>query len=645
MLAPFGKYLLDEEIARGGMARVYLARLRGLGGFEKTLVVKQILPDLARDPRFVQMFVDEAKTLVRMTHPNIVPVYELGIVDGVYFLAMEHIEGATLAEILPSGPLTPAEAAHIGLHVCDALHYAHQKFGVVHRDVTPRNVIIDGEGHARLLDFGIAAPVESVVPPALEESLKEGRTSVFGSYGYMSPEQARGRSLGPATDVFSLGAVLYESITGKAAFLRASVEATAEALLDGPRPTLRGRDGVTDDFAAIVDDMMRLAPEERPDAASAGKRLRGFLASAQPEGVAPEVGARVIATRSRLKRPHNDSSEIDEDREPSHVVRTLATSPVLDAMLEGTGEIATGAIDRPVARAAQVPEHTTGAVRTSAIERAPAKREEPEEDSSVVRTVAIPRVSSPPAAPAEIASDIDDAEPTTVSIRLSEPPKAKPSEESDAHTQTPARQRDARPAALRESTQGHDGSTEPRRKLLLPMLGLALIAVVASVGVPWIGSLDEAATVEPRTSLPTASNRQGQIERAPQHPAHVADPGHEDPPVEPVAPTPPEPRRTPELTTPQVTRTEHPERTPSVEPRATGTLTINALPWADVSLDGRAFGHTPRRNVTVPAGSHTIELSCPPLGRSHRMTTRVVAGASQRIVVNLQTDPPTVTQQ
>src|SRR5690606_2719181 len=109
----FGRYLLDEEIARGGMSRVFAARLRGVGGFEKRLVVKQIRPELARDPRFVSMLVDEANTLVQMSHPHIAPVFELGVVDGVYFLAMEYVDGATLAQVLESGPLAPGLAAHL----------------------------------------------------------------------------------------------------------------------------------------------------------------------------------------------------------------------------------------------------------------------------------------------------------------------------------------------------------------------------------------------------------------------------------------------------------------------------------------------------------------------------------------------------
>src|SRR5262245_53137130 len=120
-LQHFGKYLLDQELARGGMSRVFRARLRGPGGFEKRLVVKQVLPELARDPGFIELFVKEANTLVQMSHPNLVPVYELGVIDGVYFLAMEWVEGATISELLEAGPLAPALVAQLGLHISEAL--------------------------------------------------------------------------------------------------------------------------------------------------------------------------------------------------------------------------------------------------------------------------------------------------------------------------------------------------------------------------------------------------------------------------------------------------------------------------------------------------------------------------------------------
>ena len=135
--------------------------LRGAGGFEKRLVVKQIRDELACDDEFVRRFVEEAKTTVALAHPNIVPVYELGVELGTYFLAMEFVEGVSLAELLRAAPgrLTPHEGAYIGIEVCRALDYAHRRVGVVHRDVTPRNVMVDEEGQIKVIDFGIASPV------------------------------------------------------------------------------------------------------------------------------------------------------------------------------------------------------------------------------------------------------------------------------------------------------------------------------------------------------------------------------------------------------------------------------------------------------------------------------------------------------
>src|SRR3984957_4290245 len=139
----FGKYVLEGELARGGMARLMLATLRGAGGFEKKLVVKQIRDELASDDAFVKRFVDEAKTTVSLSHPNIVPVYELGVEQGTYFLAMELVEGVSVAELLKNGgPPSPEEGAYVGGEVCRALDYAHRRMDVVYRDITPRNVMV-----------------------------------------------------------------------------------------------------------------------------------------------------------------------------------------------------------------------------------------------------------------------------------------------------------------------------------------------------------------------------------------------------------------------------------------------------------------------------------------------------------------------
>src|SRR3954470_947012 len=206
------------------MARVVLATLRGAGGFEKRLVVKQIRDELAFDQQFVRRFVEEAKTTVALSHPNIVPVYELGVEQGTYFLAMELVEGLSIAELLKAHGesgikcvLSPEEGAYVGMEVCRALDYAHRRMKVVHRDITPRNVMIDEEGQIKLIDFGIAAP-----------ALVAGQ-EILGSPGHMAPEQIDGGELGPATDIFAVGVLLMEAWTGKAPFRRATPEECAAA--------------------------------------------------------------------------------------------------------------------------------------------------------------------------------------------------------------------------------------------------------------------------------------------------------------------------------------------------------------------------------------------------------------------------------
>jgi serine/threonine-protein kinase len=320
-LQHFGKYLLDQELARGGMSRVFRARLRGPGGFEKKLVVKQVLPDLARDPSFIELFVKEANTLVQMSHPNLVPVYELGVIDGVYFLAMESVEGATIAELLDDGPLPPALVAQLGAQVAEALRYAHERFQIVHRDVTPRNVIVDEAGHARLLDFGIAAPIGH-----------EGKGELLGSPGYIAPEQLAGEPLGPESDLFSLGAVMYEALQGSAAFPEARKNA-------GSRDSYRPATALPNSDSAVAALVMRLVSIERGDrpksAAEVASTLRTWLAEHFPQGLEQELAARTRQARATGRRRPLPSAEGAAAVSSGRIeVRSLAISPAMQELLQ-----------------------------------------------------------------------------------------------------------------------------------------------------------------------------------------------------------------------------------------------------------------------------------------------------------------------
>src|SRR4051812_11474092 len=183
------------------MAVVWRAKLYGPGGFEKTLVVKQIRDELAQRREFVDLFVAEAKLTVSLTHANIVPVFELGMVEGTYFLALELVDGPPLSAIIDEGPMPPPLAAYIVEQVLRGLDYAHRR-GVVHRDLSSGNVVVSRDGEGKIVDFGIAAPVDARGPAG-------------GSRGYMAPEQEAGAAADARSDLYAVGVLLWELVSGR----------------------------------------------------------------------------------------------------------------------------------------------------------------------------------------------------------------------------------------------------------------------------------------------------------------------------------------------------------------------------------------------------------------------------------------------
>jgi phosphate/phosphite/phosphonate ABC transporter binding protein len=220
-----GRYHLMSRIARGGMAEIYLASERGLAGFERLVVIKRILVHLADDPSFVEMFLREARIIARLNHPNIVHIHELGEDDGDYFIAMEYIQGCTVRELqsfcAAQGVKMPlSAAASITLDACRGAHAAHELrgddgalVGLVHRDISPHNLMLNDAGVVKLLDFGVAKTTTSTGEATFSGSLK-------GKFSYMSPEQVRGAPLDRRSDVFALGIVLWELCTDRTLFQR-----------------------------------------------------------------------------------------------------------------------------------------------------------------------------------------------------------------------------------------------------------------------------------------------------------------------------------------------------------------------------------------------------------------------------------------
>ena len=218
----FGQYALLDRIAVGGMAEVWKARMRGVEGFQKTVAIKRILPHLTDSSDFISMFVDEAKLAAQLSHPNIIHIYDLGKIGQHYYIAMEYVEGQNLRTILNGTaeramPLPVGLVLLIGARLASALDYAHRKrdfdhreMGLVHRDVSPQNVLISYDGDIKLCDFGIAK--------AVANASRTQMGALKGKLQYMSPEQAWGRPVDPRSDIFSLGSLLFEMSTGRRLF-------------------------------------------------------------------------------------------------------------------------------------------------------------------------------------------------------------------------------------------------------------------------------------------------------------------------------------------------------------------------------------------------------------------------------------------
>lgn len=235
-----GRYVLDRKLATGGMAEIWLAHQPGAAGFEKQCVIKRILPHLADDEKFVGMFLDEARLAANLSHPNIGQIFDLGEVDGSYYIAMEYIDGYDLERIIQRSvevnqPVPAAIAARLVADACTALDYAHswvdrtgEHAGIVHRDISPQNILVSRQGVVKLVDFGVAK--------ARTSSQKTQTGAVKGKLSYMSPEQITAKPLDGRSDIFAMGIVLYELLTSQRPFGHESeLLAVTGILHDQPR--------------------------------------------------------------------------------------------------------------------------------------------------------------------------------------------------------------------------------------------------------------------------------------------------------------------------------------------------------------------------------------------------------------------------
>jgi serine/threonine-protein kinase len=286
-----GRYLVFDEIAAGGMATVHLGRLRGAAGFARMVAIKRLHRQYAKDPEFVAMLVDEARLAGRIHHPNVVTMIDVAAEDGELVLVMEYVHGEPLAKLLRVArrkglPVSPRIAATILIEALHGLHSAHEardergmELGIVHRDVSPQNIIVGADGVTRVLDFGIAKAAGRI------HSTREGE--VKGKFAYMPPEQLHGEHLDRRADVYAAGVVLWETLTSERLFLGSAEMPDLQRLLDADvEPPSTRVAGLAAGFDAVAMTALAREPDDRYPTARA---MALALEACGPAATASEV--------------------------------------------------------------------------------------------------------------------------------------------------------------------------------------------------------------------------------------------------------------------------------------------------------------------------------------------------------------------
>ncbi len=305
----FGRYELVSLIARGGMAEIYLGTQNVEGGLARKVVIKKILPHLGSDPQFVAMFQDEARIAMLLQHPNIAHTIDFGKEGEDYFIVLEHVDGVSLRELVKrsGGRLPIGVALRIAAGVAAALAHAHAmtdaqgaRLGIVHRDVSPHNVLVARDGPVKLIDFGIAK-ARSQVHDTEVGSMK-------GKFAYMAPEQFQGGAIDGRTDLFSLSVVLWEALAGQRLFRAESAAETMRLICSRARPSLcEARREIARELEALVARGLEPRPEHRwPDASRSRTTWPPPACRAPPSTWDSTCGPRrSLPPRSQRRRPRS----------------------------------------------------------------------------------------------------------------------------------------------------------------------------------------------------------------------------------------------------------------------------------------------------------------------------------------------------
>jgi tRNA A-37 threonylcarbamoyl transferase component Bud32 len=601
-----GKYEIIKRLATGGMAEIFLARVSGLPGFQKMVVIKRILPQLATKTDFVEMFLDEARIAATLQHPNVVQMYDVGVVDGNYFIAMEYLHGEdvrSLSRILhrQDKKLPLEHALNVVIGVSSGLHYAHEKVGfdgkpleIVHRDVTPQNIIVTYDGAVKLLDFGIA-----------KASNRFGETrfgTLKGKVPYMSPEQCRGEPLDRRSDIFSLGIMLYELTLGKRLYQGKSDFEVLKQIVEG---TVTPPSELDKEYPKALEEIVMRALEKEKD--KRYQTARDIQADLESMVRADRLHVSPIALTRFMEETFGNKIEAWREAQAKGVTlgEHLEKQPVVEVKLEDDDLEELGETQ---AREAE----------RIAAERA-AFRQKIERAHSGAHDV--------------VPANLDAV------TRALQPPPREPEEEAPRLKRGPPWMvigTAALVAAIGVAVVLHSRSTR-QAAATTP----AQVTAVAPVTTPVTTPLEAAQKPEPTTPEPAkaeaAKAEEAKAETAPaaagkaaahhphktKHAAAVATPAPSEPAM-PKMPAGPKPAPLAAIQSPDAKKEQAP-----VKLEGEGTLLLASSPWCNVKIDGVDKGPTPI-SVKLPAGKHTVVLTNPEFKINRSLPVMIMPNETNR---------------
>ncbi|WP_224368679.1 serine/threonine protein kinase [Hyalangium versicolor] len=635
-----GKYQLIRKLATGGMAEVYLAKAAGPMGFEKTLVLKRILPHLAEDPQFVEMFLAEAKLAAQLNHPNIVQIFDFGEADGDYFLAMEFIDGPNLRVLLKRAnaaglALPPALCARLVAAACEGLAFAHdfqdpttgEPLGLIHRDISPDNILVSRQGAVKVVDFGIAK--------AAGQSHKTQSGVIKGKLAYMPPEQVRAKPLDRRVDVYALGVVLYELLTRRKPYDATTDASLMQAILfEAHTPAVQHRPDLPESLQQILERAIHKDPEQRyPDCLALETDLEEFILS---------VGKPVTTHQ---------------------IVQLIAqVAPSTDAPVPTpqTGSARGGSGPRPSA----TPSHTP-APGHSGVGTGPRSGTRPAPGSRVGSMAAPvdPAVAMNPSVPLEPSEPLEPA-PEELSA------KTMPLPTGELQTKTQPQESPAAlpswkrwlPAAMGAVLLAAGGGfvfwrmktlpepVTPPQEAVRPLQNGTTTPPPSTNKPPEpIVAKDPSGTGTPPTPDQPGSAQNTAPETSPNNPpSGTTPPDGNTKPVE-VAKVEPanNPAENPEPSKPaNSTSQKRPTTRPTTRPTrpaasastavGKGTVVFRVRPYATVILSGRNLGQTPFDPVETPAGKYTVQFINDDLKKKVTQAFELKAGETKVIKINLE---------